>query len=222
MIHQSVDPSILHAWLLGRSVARGVPPPVVDRGGFRVDSHTDTEISRWVFAEMGSGLRELAHAIRDPRYFLKLCGDADELRSALPNGWQIHASNYFMQMDTEWRARPLVKGYGIEVCRNAAVVEVRIWSDAGALAASGYAGETRDAFVYDRIVTAPDHRRKGLGRAIMTALHAAKDCPATPELLVATEDGRTLYSKLGWQTISPYSTASIAVPQDRTSHPPVR
>jgi len=46
----------------------------------------------------------------------------------------------------------------------------------------------------------------------MTTLHAAKQHPSSPELLVATEDERALYSMLGWETISPYSTASIVAP----------
>jgi hypothetical protein len=46
----------------------------------------------------------------------------------------------------------------------------------------------------------------------MTTLLAAKQHSSSPELLVATDDGRALYSTLGWETISPYSTASIFTP----------
>jgi GNAT superfamily N-acetyltransferase len=92
------------------------------------------------------------------------------------------------------------------------VLEARIFSETGALAASGYAAETRGVFIYDRIVTEPEHRRKGLGHTLMLTLHSARQHPSGPELLVATEDGRALYSTLGWETISPYSTASIATP----------
>lgn len=88
-----------------------------------------------------------------------------------------------------------------------------MFSEADALAASGYGVETDDAFVYDRIVTSEEHRRKGLGHAVMAALQKLKISPTVPELLVATEQGRALYASLGWQVISPYSTASIAVPE---------
>ncbi|WP_404969369.1 GNAT family N-acetyltransferase [Sphingomonas sp. PP-CC-1A-547] len=90
------------------------------------------------------------------------------------------------------------------------VSEARIFSNGGALAASGYAAETNSVFVYDRIITEPAHRRRGLGRALMQTLHDARQSANSRELLVATEDGRALYSALGWETISPYSTASIA------------
>ncbi len=102
--------------------------------------------------------------------------------------------------------------YTIEVKRTGMVSEARIFTEAGALAASGYAAETNDVFVYDRIITEPDHRRRGLGRALMQTLHDTRQNPSATELLVATEEGRALYSALGWATISPYSTASIVSP----------
>ncbi len=209
MSEPCLDPHLLQRWLSGRSVARGLPQPVPDHGGFRVDTNTDAEVRRWVFPKMGAGLKSLAHALTEPRHFLKLCGEIDELQSALPEGWRIEAPSYFMKAGDQWDARPLAEGYRTEISRTGAVVEVRIWSSAGMLAASGYAAETLDVFVYDRIVTTPEHRRKGLGQAVMTTLRAAKQRSASPELLVATEEGRALYSRLGWQTISPYSTASI-------------
>lgn len=209
MRHQGVDPIILHAWLAARSIARGLPGPVADMGGFRVDTDTDAEIRRWVFPRMQAGLKELARSISEPRYFLKLCGEADELRSALSRGWEIHAPSYFMRANGIFPERPLADGYRIEVHRAGPVVEVRVLSDVGALAARGYAAETSEAFIYDRIVTEAEHRRKGLGHIVMATLRSAKQNSTNPELLVATEDGKALYSTLGWETISPYSTASI-------------
>jgi len=213
MSEPRVDPLLLNAWLSARSIARGLPLPVPEYGGFRVDTNSDAELARWVFPEMGEGLERLALSINEPRYFLKLCGSADALQAALPIGWALHAPSYFMQAKGEPVARPLADGYRIEAKRIGMVSEARIFfSETGALAASGYAAETREVFIYDRIVTDPQHRRKGLGYAIMTALHAARQSPGIPELLVATEDGRALYSTLGWETISPYSTASIVTP----------
>ncbi|WP_246152594.1 GNAT family N-acetyltransferase [Sphingomonas montanisoli] len=200
---------ILNAWLSARSVARGLPMPVPEYGGFRVNTNSDSEIARWVFPEINVGLEELAHTIVEPLYFLKLCGGADELRAVLPKAWELHAPSYFMRAIHTPPVRRLPNGYAIEVSRAGAVMEARIASETGALAASGYAAEAWGVFIYDRIVTAPEHRRKGLGQVLMRALHDARRHSANPELLVATEDGRALYSTLGWETISPYSTASI-------------
>jgi hypothetical protein len=207
-----IDPLLLDAWLSARSVARGLPLPVPDRGGFRVDTNSDVEVVRWVFPRMGPGLEELAHSIDKPRHLLKLCGSGDELQAALPAGWELHTSSHFMQA-TEWPAeRRLTKGYRIELTRAGMVSRAKIFSEEAALAASGYAAETKGVFIYDRIVTEIEHRRRGLGHALMTALRTTRRQPDSSELLVATDEGRALYETLGWKTISPYSTASFATP----------
>lgn len=81
-------------------------------------------------------------------------------------------------------------GYAVQVELAGSVVAVRLTSRDGETVGSGYAGETPDAFVYDRIVVASGHRQRGLGRALVAALSRAKTAKATPELLVATWDGR--------------------------------
>ncbi|WP_375395745.1 hypothetical protein [uncultured Sphingomonas sp.] len=43
----------------------------------------------------------------------------------------------------------------------------------------------------------------------MAALHGSVRDRTSPELLVATEDGRSLYSMLGWRVIAPYATALV-------------
>ena len=213
---------MLHAWLFARSVARQLPPPVPEHGGYRVDTGTADELARWVFPQVSDGLTFLARSIEEPRYFLKVCGTDEELRAMLPERWRVHAPGYFMQSGTEWAEAPIPGGYTMALERHGAVAEVQIRSDAGELAGSGYAAETPKAFIYDRIVTEPAHRRKGLARAVMAALRRTKQCRHTPELLVATEDGRALYTALGWRTVSPYCTASIAESSksSRTASPP--
>ena len=175
-----------------------------------MDTGTVDEIARWVFPQVSDGLTRLARSIEESRYLLKVCGTAEELRAVLPERWRVHAPGHFMESGTEWTDALVPGGYTIALERNGAVAEARIRSDAGELAASGYAAETPEAFVYDRIVTEPAHRRRGLARAVMAALRRTKQSRRIPELLVATEDGRALYTALGWRMVSPYCTASIA------------
>jgi len=199
----------LRAWLSARSIVRGLPAPVADHGGYRVDTDSDTEARRWVFSRPTAGLAALGVTIQQPRHFLKLCGSADDLRGILPDRWKIQPPGYFMQAGEPAAERPVPEGYTVTIDRIGDIARVRILSADDHLAASGHAVQTRDAFLYDRIVTTPEHRRKGLGFAVMTALRRARHLPETPELLVATADGRALYASMGWRILSPYSTAVL-------------
>ena len=205
-----VDPKLVFAWQAAHSIARSSPPPVHDRGGFRVDTHSEKEVKRWVFPQPCDGLRAIAQEITAPRHFLKLCGSQEELRSALPARWEVQPANYFMTaVATTLDTRPLPEGYAMELHHAGPVIRACILAPDGDLAASGCAAEAADVFVYDRIETAPGHRRKGLGIAVMTALGAARKSLAGPQLLVATEDGRNLYASLGWAVLAPFATATI-------------
>jgi hypothetical protein len=206
----SIDPALIAAWLAARSVSRDLPLPVPDRGGLRVETHSDKETRRWVFARMTAGLSELAHEISAPRHFIKLCGSGQDLSDAVPRRWQLQAGSYVMMAGAVSPAAPAVPhGYSLESHRAGAKTHVRILAPDDSLAASGHAAETADVFIYDRIVTAPAHRRQGLGRVVMAALAAAKSSRSTPQMLVASEDGRKLYTSLGWSVCSPYATVAI-------------
>jgi GNAT superfamily N-acetyltransferase len=206
----NVDPELARAWLTARSVARGLPEPVPDLGGFRVDTNSENEVRRWLFAGVDYGLSELGRSIREPCHLLKLCGTTDELAGTLPAGWAVEGGNWLMELDTSPPPlQAIPSGYCLEQYREGGVTRVEIRTEGGDLAASGYAAETSDAFVYDRIVTDPSHRRRGLGRALIAALGSCRRSEAAWQLLVATAEGEKLYSSLGWCTLSPYSTAYI-------------
>jgi GNAT superfamily N-acetyltransferase len=92
----------------------------------------------------------------------------------------------------------------------------RILFEDGAVAASGYAIEHGGVFIFDTIVTAAPHRRKGLGKALMAALGATQQSATARRVLVATEDGRALYLALGWTVLSPYATVGLMSPAVNT------
>ena len=205
-----IDTGLLRAWLSARSLARELAAPVPDRGGFRIDRNGGGEVARWVFAQVTSGLVELARTIDAPGHLLKLCGSDSALRAVLPARWELETARSVLLRMGGPLARPETPGYHTTVVRADATVEAHIHSEAGELAARGYAAWTPDVFVYDRIVTAPAHRRIGLGTALLAALSQTKPSRDVPEVLVATTDGEALYRSLGWTVISPYATASIA------------
>lgn len=208
-----IDPQLVFAWQAAHCVARGAPAPVHDRGGYRVDTRSDQETRRWVFPALCDGLRALAHEIAAPRHLLKLCDSDEALRGALPARWEQQPLNYFMIAGaTAPAAKPLADGYRLALRQDGPVVRATVFAPDGGLAASGTAAQAAGVFVYDRIETAPDHRRKGLGIAVMTALASARTSPAVPQLLVATADGRGLYATLGWAVLAPLATALIPDP----------
>lgn len=205
-----LDPKFVFAWQTAHSIARNSPPPVHDRGGFRVDTHSDKETKRWVFPQLSDGLREIAQEITAPRHYLKLCGSDEELRSALPPRWEVQPANYFMTAAAAApAAKPLPDGYRMELHRTGPVTRAIVIAPDGDPAASGCMAETAEVCIYDRIETAQDHRRKGLGAAVMIALGTARRSLATPQLLVATADGRGLYANLGWTVLAPLAAATI-------------
>jgi len=152
---------------------------------------------------MHEGLVWLGREISAPRHFLKLCGTDRALRRALPSRWEIQAASP--------ASRPAPEDYRLEVDALGCTTRVRVLASDGSLAASGYATETADVFAYDRIETADAHRRRGLGQAVMTALAARQLSPAATQILVATDEGRSLYESLGWRVASPWATATIPI-----------
>jgi len=210
MVSSPIDPKLVFAWQTAHSLARKSPPPVHDRGGFRVDTDSEKEVKRWVFPKLCDGLYRVARDISISRHYLKLCGTNEELRGAVPARWDVQPENYFMEAtSTAPETSHLPNGYKLELQQAGPVTQVHIIAPNGDLAASGTAAETMEAFVYDRIETAPDHRRKGLGIAVMSALGSARKSAIGPQLLVATEDGRSLYARLGWVVIAPFASATI-------------
>ncbi len=148
-----IDPRLVHAWLAGRSLARGLPAPVADSGGWRVDTDGEAELRRYVFPAVGPGLIALLDTIAQPRIFVKLCADADTLRALLPPGWSITDANRMMVTDTTPAPCPVPPGYALRSTTDDGVTHATIVTPDGEEAASGHAAEHGGAFVYDRIVT---------------------------------------------------------------------
>ena len=206
---------LIGAWLGARSVARGLPAPVADHGGMRVDTGLPNEVRRYVFAGPVDGIRELAASIDVPHVPIKMCGPADQLLALLPSGWTLQPPGYLMTRQTAGDAMPVLPaGYRVDMAIDGQVAAARIIAGDGALAASGYAAEHAGVFIFDRIATDAAHRRRGLGKALMAALGSTRRSSASQQVLVATEEGRALYATLGWRVLAPYSTAVILAAVD--------
>lgn len=208
-----VDAELLAGWLGARSLARGLPQPVHDHGGLRLDTGLPNEWQRYVFATAMPAIRELARTIETPLTFIKLCGPAQQLLELVPERWQLQSAGYLMVQESCGDLVPSVPdGYRIELSDEHPVTVARIFASDGSIAASGYAAECDGVFIFDRIITETAHQRRGLGRALMAALGSAQRLASARRVLVATDEGRTLYSTLGWSVLSPFSTVMIPAP----------
>jgi GNAT superfamily N-acetyltransferase len=210
---ERIDARLVENWLRARSLVRKLPQPIPDHGGLRVETNSAEEIRRYVFAHAVEGLRELAATITIPRILLKFCGPQDVMRELLPERWHFQPPGYMMVRDhiVTTRRSPPVE-YRLEISCEGPTRSGRILTNDGDVVASGCAAEYAGVFIYDRIVTNPLHRRRGLATALIGALEATRTSRAWREILVATQDGRALYATLGWALYSPYTTAFILAP----------
>jgi GNAT superfamily N-acetyltransferase len=141
-----------------------------------------------------------------------MCGTSEQLLALVPPYWQLQPQGYLMTHDGANFPMPTLPArYRLEVLIELPIAVARIFDADGSLAASGYAVEYCGVFIFDRIVTEAPHRRRGLGKVLMAALGATQQSNTARRVLVATEDGRALYSTLGWTTHSPYSTVVIKI-----------
>ena len=210
--NEGVDPELLRAWLDARSMSRGLPLSVEDRGSFRVDTAQFEDEQRFVFAKASSDVTAVARSISVPWILIKLCGTRETLRALLPQNWQVRPPSWFMAKQGRMQTAPLVlpPNYTSAVQRVGPVFAAAIQSDDGKEVAGGRAVLHQGVFVYDQIATADDHRRRGLGRAIMLLLQEAGCESAATQVLTATPDGRALYTALGWEIVSEYCTGEIS------------
>ncbi|HEY8877468.1 MAG TPA: GNAT family N-acetyltransferase [Roseateles sp.] len=217
--HPNASPSpgatpdeLLPAWGRGWAASRGTAEPVpLGSGAWRIQvglpGHRRRDLlPAWPIAR----LRDWADSITAPGAWIKALADPAELQ--LPTAWQIHATEYLMSTDLADPTLPaLAPGYRAERAGRGAVLECRVLAADGQTAARAQLGLAGRYAVFDQVVTEPAHRRLGLGRQAMALLaEAARAQGADTGLLVATEDGRALYTALGWRVDSLMAAASVA------------
>ena len=105
----------------------------------------------------------------------------------------------------------VIEGYQVHTDRVGAIAFARLIAGTGEIAASGQVAIDGFYATFDQIETAENHRRKGLGRCVMTVLsNCAVDLGAKQGVLVATEAGAALYKALSWRMVSPVTAASVS------------
>jgi GNAT superfamily N-acetyltransferase len=205
----NLDFALIERWLTGRSLARGLPLPIHDGGGLRVEVGSPVELRRHVFLDAGAALQVCAAQVNASNIFLKAAVAPELMRAALAPHWYIDNPGYLMCGPPRMTGNAeLPPGYRITVETEHGGQIVRVFNASGELAAAGRVSLHAGCAVFDQIVTEEKHRRLGLGTIVMHTLDAlAEKAGVTERLLVATEVGRSLYERLGWQVLAPWSTA---------------
>jgi GNAT superfamily N-acetyltransferase len=206
------DPAIVRMWVEGWALTRQVAAPVFENGGYRVDVGLPDQKRRHVFPAYSDHVRKHAETISEPFVFLKVCSPPELVRPNLPPPWRIEAPGFMMLLSGSMPggAAALPDGYTFAHQDHDGVTIVNILDVAAEVAATGRIAFPDELAVYDRIRTHENHRRKGLGRALMKRLETlSHEKGIRRAALVATPDGRALYEPLGWQLHSLYTTAII-------------
>ncbi|MDR7326094.1 MULTISPECIES: N-acetyltransferase [Catenuloplanes] len=204
-------------WQRGWGRARRVEPGVEVAGGLRVHCRMNSrEIEFFAFDDRAETLAGLAAAALREEGITWLTVATTEPQPAVSaleaaGLTMLRQSERLMSVDLRAHPRSRVPaGYRAETTVDDGVVSVQVVAGDGSDAARGCAGVVGGYASADRILTWPDHRRRGLGSAVMGILAgAAIELGAETGLLVGGVEGQQLYRMLGWHT---EATVLIAAP----------
>ncbi|WP_250572925.1 GNAT family N-acetyltransferase [Nonomuraea sediminis] len=203
---RTVRPEMVRAWVAGWVVSRQAPAPVEEPWGLRVDVGLPGHVARHIVPDPDpSTLRHLTETITTPGTWLKLCAPADAVAPYLPKGWSIQPPEYMMTAPLKRGPIRVPPEYTIAVTPRANVTVARLLTHEGEIASRGQIAIAGRHAVVDQVETAPAHRRRGLGRVVMTALSSA--AATRTGVLVATPEGAALYSTLGWTHVTDVTAA---------------
>jgi GNAT superfamily N-acetyltransferase len=180
-------------------------------GAFRIDVGLPQHKTRYVFPHCDDNVRRLAESIHDPEVFIKVCSSPEPVRELLPSHWRTDRLGFMMtQLPSQDLEATPPAAYTLKTTSTPPILIAQVSDSSGLIAAQGRVALVGYFAIYDQIETHEQHRRRGLGRVVMRALRrSASNHGVDRGLLVATPDGRALYSTLGWQMHSLYTTAMV-------------
>ncbi|MFZ6873985.1 GNAT family N-acetyltransferase [Undibacterium sp. Di27W] len=203
---------LLSAWAHGWTISRGTdaPIPLADFG-YRIQVGLPGHLERYVLqGHVLTAVQRLAQEIDTPDTWLKICAPHSSVAGLLPERWQVKAPEYLMSKELSHTTVSMPDSYSIGLTVDGNAVTARACNKDGQHAATGRMAIHGKHAVFDQIVTEPAHRRRGLANAIMQSLgnHAVGQ-QAEQGVLVATAEGRALYTTLGWLLASDITAAVL-------------
>lgn len=201
--------SIATAWAKGWTLTRNKALPVSQPYGCKIDLGLPEHLERHVVVDDDAHiLRELISTLQTSGTWLKVCAHPEQVIPLLHESWQVQPPEYLMAVALNDTAAVAHDGYRLSLSTSGAVTDAELRGMDGELAARGRAAHSDGIATFDQIVTEPAHQRKGLGRVIMATLAKRSIAQgANVGVLVATEQGRSLYQAIGWTLVSPVTAA---------------
>lgn len=194
---------LLGDWGYGRSLARQIKPMVATDYGWVGLAYTDQPTIRHLIHDV-SVVAALMQTELVANTELKLPRAADTWAEPLRPGWQVFPPKQtLMTGPLVTCTRPLPQGYSVrtQVHEQWAAADVHYDGESVAHVQSGLSG---DRVVFDNVHTNAAHQRRGLATSLMAELSTwAKTRGASSGVLVASEEGRMLYERLGYTGVSP-------------------
>jgi GNAT superfamily N-acetyltransferase len=225
---------LAEAWVQGWVLSRQTPAAIDHGTHLTIPVGVPGHMVRHVFPALNTdALQALARGECVAGTWLKVVASREAVRPLLPPNWEIHEREYLMLAPLgntspasrgnvalplsliptgDGRLRPALGRSDAPMVnfeRNGNVVAARLLGPNGDSAAHAKAALLGSTAVFDQVVTELHQRRKGYGSMLMSFL--ATECwfkGATVGVLVATEEGRLLYSALGWQVASEVTAVS--------------
>jgi GNAT superfamily N-acetyltransferase len=203
---------LTYRWQLGWRASRDLPAPEAIDGGLRIhcaQPGRKFEVLALRADEDPASVSRVAAqvlAAKERTWLTAVTSNPERTTSAIEAAGLklLYRPEWFMNIDLASQPhQPLDPAYTSEVRTEGPAIKVTIHDATGEVAARGQVGLAGDDAVADRIETMPNHRRRGLGSAVMSALATeAIARGARTGLLIASADGQHLYSTLGWNRVA--------------------
>lgn len=211
-MESKISHDVVEKWLKAWSLSRKLPLPVRYKSGFKIEVGEETQKIRYVFSELNDDFVELSEQISDPWIYLKVCSSPDEVKGKVSEKWIVQPQGYMMYCFRPMKSSgvSLYEDYRIEHEEYNSTTVVKIIAENGEQASIGRIVLLDDLAVYDRIVTEEAYRRKGLAGFLLRELEKiALSKGISNNFLVATEQGKAVYEKMGWKLYSLYTSIVI-------------
>lgn len=205
-----VREDLIDDWVAGWIVSRRAQLVASFPDAHLIEVGSAAESGRFVLRTTDvESLRSRVESVDRDRFWVKGPRPPEEASSPFTDHWTVDDRLHLMTSPLAARGiGSLPDGYRLEVTDEGDALESRILGADGSVAARGRVGLTPGAAVPDQIVTAPNHRRRGLARAIMQSLiDGAAERGVTHGVLLASFEGVPLYESLGWASAVPFVQA---------------